>query len=224
MKSVLWHFGINNNYATFGQNLLSICYDKNNLSKSKLAVHYSLTVILKYLRDVGLLRFTKYGNISKLLTFVEEILIYASVLNFFTFLKTGRKPSLTDFVLNIDHITMYGNKRRNIGYTHMTRELLWGGFMVIIQLFYIFFCDLSILFQEFLAFTVSIVNYHSLSRKITNPFSSKSNLKQSTKQVVLQMSTKCEYCHEKPILPHRVACEHVFCYYCLKVVTFFTQT
>lgn len=111
---------------------MSTCYDKNNCSKSKLAVHYSLTVVLKYLKDVGLLRLTQYGNVSKIFTFLEEILVYASVINFFIFLKTGRKPSLTDFVLNMDHITMYGNKRRNIGYTHMTRELLWGGFMVMI--------------------------------------------------------------------------------------------
>lgn len=71
--------------------------------------------------------------------------------------------------------------------------------------------------QEFLAFTVSIINYHSLARKIKNPFSSKSNIKESTKPIALQMTTKCEYCHDKPILPHRLACEHVFCYYCLKV-------
>lgn len=73
------------------------------------------------------------------------------------------------------------------------------------------------LLQEFLAFTVSIINYHSLSRKIKNPFSNKSNIKESTKPIALQMTTKCEYCHDKPILPHRLACEHVFCYYCLKV-------
>lgn len=178
---------------------MSTCYDKNNCSTSKLAAHYTLTVVLKYLKDVGLLRLTKYASISKLLTFADEILVYASVLVFFTFLKTGRKPSLTDFVLNMDHITMYGNKRRNIGYTHMTRELLWGGFM------------------EFLAFTVSIINYHSLARKIKNPFASKSSVKEFTKPPVLLMTTKCEYCHEKPILPHRLACEHIFCYYCLKV-------
>lgn len=52
-------------------------------------------------------------------------------LNFFRFLSTGKKPSLVDWILRLDHISMHGNRRRDVGYTNMTRELIWGGFMVI---------------------------------------------------------------------------------------------
>jgi len=54
----------------------------------------------------------------------------ASVINYFRFLKTGRKPTLVDFLLGLDYISLRNNQRRDIGYKYLTRELLWGGFMV----------------------------------------------------------------------------------------------
>lgn len=52
------------------------------------------------------------------------------MLNFFRFLHVGKRPSLVDYVLGLDNISLYGNRRREIGYSNMTRELIWGGFMV----------------------------------------------------------------------------------------------
>lgn len=55
--------------------------------------------------------------------------------NYFRFLNVGKRPSLVDYALGLDNISMYGNRRREIGYNHMTRELIWGGFMVYYNIF-----------------------------------------------------------------------------------------
>ena len=179
-----------------------MCYNKDQLKGYKLHFHYILNVLLRYAKDNATLRLTHLPALQQCLFWCENILTVFNLWNFFRFLKTGQKASLTDVVLGLDNISMYGNKRREIGYSYMTRELIWGGFM------------------ELLGFTLPLINYHYVKRKLRNAvtFRGKSEVAASSVgKPVITSSTKCEFCLDRPTLPHHMGCQHVFCYYCLKV-------
>lgn len=166
-----------------------------------MALHYIVNVFLKYAKDYANFRWTNNRPLQLTIAWLDNLLTVCTFLNFFRFLKTGKKPSLSDYILRLDNISMYGNKRRDVGYANMTRELIWGGFM------------------ELLGFTIPLINYHSVKRKLRNMVSfSKRNFNlQSNRKPVMTVTTKCAYCKERPTLPHYMGCAHVFCYYCLQV-------
>jgi len=127
LRSALWYYSVGAHLSTFGQQLLFICYDKDQLTRSKIILHYILNVFLKYIKECTTFRFTNNRFSQITLAWIENTLTVCTFLNFFRFLKTGKKPSLGDYILSLDNISMYGNKRRDVGYSHMTRELIWGG-------------------------------------------------------------------------------------------------
>ncbi|KXJ76804.1 hypothetical protein RP20_CCG008977 [Aedes albopictus] len=196
-SSALWNFSIRKKYATFGQQMLSISYEREQLGTGKLRAHYALTVALGYLKELVQFRLTGVTFLQRMITIVENCLTCLNFINFFRFLRTGRKPSLVDYVLRLDHRSIDGAKRRTIGYSYMTRELIWAGFM------------------ELLGFTVPIVNYHALKRRLRNLLKLESGA-QEVKKIQLDTGSRCAYCNERVTLPHHMGCGHVFCYYCLQ--------
>lgn len=130
LKSLIWLNSIYYNKSTFGQQVLAITYKSENLTKNRLILHYLLSVILPYTREVSHLRFTTRQKIQKAIEWMEFLVKVASVLNFFRFLKTGTHPSVVDYVLNWSHESQTGAQMRNIGYAYMNRELIWTGFLV----------------------------------------------------------------------------------------------
>lgn len=131
LRTAIWNYSVRLHSATFGQRLLFICYDKDKLFKGyKIHTHFILSIITKYIRDNITFRCTDKESLQKIVTYCENAIAIFSLLNFFRFLNGGKRPSLIDFVLGLDNISMYGNRRRELGYSHMTRELIWGGFMV----------------------------------------------------------------------------------------------
>uniref|UniRef100_A0A1Q3FCA5 RING-type E3 ubiquitin transferase (cysteine targeting) n=1 Tax=Culex tarsalis TaxID=7177 RepID=A0A1Q3FCA5_CULTA len=196
-SSALWNFSIRQSFATFGQQMLSITYEQNQLNPDKLKAHYFLTVALAYLKELAQFRLTGYTALQRVISTVENCLTCLNFLNFFRFLRTGRKPSLVDYILRLDHRSIDGAKRRTIGYSYMTRELIWAGFM------------------ELLGFTIPIVNYHALKRRLRNLLRLEVR-PQEVQRIVLSVDSKCVYCNERITLPHHMGCGHVFCYYCLR--------
>uniref|UniRef100_A0A182QNH2 RING-type E3 ubiquitin transferase (cysteine targeting) n=1 Tax=Anopheles farauti TaxID=69004 RepID=A0A182QNH2_9DIPT len=197
LNSALWNFSIRTCYATFGQQMLSIAYERDQLPARKLALHYVLTTVLPYAKENCQYRLTGWSRLQKLVQFVENALVLFNLVNFFKFLRSGTRPSLVDCVLRINYRSLDGAKRRNIGYSYMTRELVWAGFM------------------ELLGFTIPFVNYHALKRKLRNMLRLETTHRQA-ERVELNVDTKCAYCNERVILPHHMGCQHVFCYLCLK--------
>lgn len=132
LRSALWHQSVCAQRATFGQQLLFICYDPAQLCGSRLALHYVLTVAVRYARDVAAFRAPATDSewLQRGQRWADNGRLVAGVVNFFRFLGTGKRPTLVDWALRLDYITMHGNRRRDVGYTSMTRELIWGGFMV----------------------------------------------------------------------------------------------
>ncbi|KAG4073624.1 hypothetical protein HA402_000848 [Bradysia odoriphaga] len=200
LRSAIWYCSIRSNLSTFGQQLLFICYDKDQLTRSRMVLHYMVNVILKYLKDYANFRLTSNRKLQTSITWIDNALTVSTFLNFFRFLKTGKRPSLADYILRLDNISMYGNKRRDVGYAHMTRELIWGGFM------------------ELLGFTLPLINYHSVKRKLRNivSFSKRNFGVQPERRPLMTVNTRCAYCNERPTLPHHMGCSHIFCYYCLQ--------
>lgn len=198
---MLWKISVFDSKSTFGQQLLSITYDNEEITKCKLIGNYTLTIVMQYLRDNATFRLTNSLLIQKLVTYAENLISILFVVNFFRFLGTGKYPSISDYVLGLDHVTLFGNRRRNVGYAHMTRELIWGGFM------------------ELLGCTVPLINYRTLSRRLKNFWIYKEKDAELLKidYARLTVDSMCSCCHERPLLPHQMGCPHIFCYYCLKV-------
>ncbi|XP_053677898.1 peroxisome biogenesis factor 2 [Anopheles nili] len=197
LSSALWNFSIRSSYATFGQQMLSIAYEKDQLTQVKQTLHYLLTIFLPYAKETCQFRWTNWTRLQWLIQTVENALVIFNLVNFFKFLRTGTRPSLVDCILRINHRSLDGAKRRNIGYSYMTRELVWAGFM------------------ELLGFTIPFINYHSLKRKLRNMLRLESK-HTSVERVALTADSRCAYCNERVILPHHMGCKHVFCYLCLK--------
>lgn len=131
LRAAIWNFSVRLHSATFGQRLLFITYDKEQLTKSfNIYKHFFFSVLLKYIRDNITFRWTEQHTLQKSVTYCENFIAVCTLMNFFRFLNVGKRPSLVDYALGLDNISMYGNRRREIGYSHMTRELIWGGFMV----------------------------------------------------------------------------------------------
>ncbi|XP_041783898.1 peroxisome biogenesis factor 2 [Anopheles merus] len=198
LNSALWNFSIRTHYATFGQQMLSIAYEKDQLPSAKLALHYLLTTVLPYAKENAQFRLTSWSRVQKLLQLAENALVLFNLVNFFKFLRSGTRPSLVDCLLRINHRSLDGAKRRTIGYSYMTRELVWAGFL------------------ELLGFTIPFVNYHALKRKLRNLLRIEAAPQRQDERVELTADTRCAYCNERVILPHHMGCRHVFCYLCLK--------
>lgn len=130
LKSVVWLCSIQRNHSTFGQQILAITYQSDKLTKSKLVLHYLLTICAPYAKDVSHLRFTNHLMIQKTIAWIECCSKILALVNFFRFLKVGIYPSLIDYGLRWNHTSKSGARMRNVGYAYMNRELIWTGFLV----------------------------------------------------------------------------------------------
>lgn len=131
LRAIIWRHSIGHHSATFGQRALFISYDTEQLhSGHTLHKHFVLNVFVKYVCDNIAFRCTDNRWLQRMLSYGENTVAVCTLLNFFRFLKVGKRPGLTDYVLGLDNISLYGNRRRDISYSHMTRELIWAGFMV----------------------------------------------------------------------------------------------
>lgn len=175
-----------------------LSYDKESLTLSRLSLHFALTVVPLYLKSNAENRFINKEWLQKAINAGEHIATALSIINFFRFLKNGKKPGLVDLLLGIDIISLRSNQR-NVGYKYMTRELIWGGFM------------------ELIGLILPLINIHKVQRMMK--FSFKDEVLQGTEIVtpILTDTTLCAYCGDRPTIPHHMGCcGEVFCYYCLQ--------
>uniref|UniRef100_A0A0A1XED4 Peroxisome biogenesis factor 2 n=2 Tax=Zeugodacus cucurbitae TaxID=28588 RepID=A0A0A1XED4_ZEUCU len=204
VQSAIWFGSIGKQGSTFGQQLLVLSYDSERLTLSRLCLHFALTIIPRYLKNLDERRLTIHSEwLHKAIEWGENTALLLSVLNFFRFLKTGRKPTVVEFLLGLDYISLRHNQRRDIGYKYLTRELLWGGFM------------------EILGLLLPVINFRKIMRflnrtlKSVNVNTTENRRKASDDKVILHSNTICAYCEERPTIPHHMSCGHIYCYYCL---------
>ncbi|SPP85297.1 peroxisome biogenesis factor 2 [Drosophila guanche] len=205
IQSAIWFGSVGKRCSTFGQQLLVLAYDAEKLTVSRLVLHFALTVLPGYVKSWEERRLSRRVEwFSQAITWAENSALVLNILNYFRFLKTGRKPTLIDYFLGLDYISLRNNQRRDIGYKYLTRELLWGGFM------------------EILGLVLPIINFRKLQRLLKSwtsgqHFSGKRR-EMDTKEILapkMMVGTTCTYCGERPTLPHHMGCGHIYCYYCL---------
>ncbi|XP_068149641.1 LOW QUALITY PROTEIN: peroxisome biogenesis factor 2 [Drosophila tropicalis] len=202
IQSAIWFGSVGKRCSTFGQQLLVLAYDAEKLTVSRLVLHFALTVLPGYIKSWEERRLShRVEWFSQIIRWAENSALVLNILNYFRFLKTGRKPTLVDYLLGLDYISLRNNQRRDIGYKYLTRELLWGGFM------------------EILGLVLPIINFRKIHRLLKTwvfgqPASGR-RLSHVFLAPKMTMSTTCTYCGERPTLPHHMGCGHIYCYYCL---------
>ncbi|XP_059613728.1 peroxisome biogenesis factor 2 [Phlebotomus argentipes] len=197
LRSVLWRFSIYRDKASFGQQMLFLRYNEEQLKSWKLALHFLFAVAPKYVKDKLTYQCTSSESLQRLLSWSQTMLNVLFLLNTAHFLRTGRSPGLADFLLRLEFCDAAGKHQRNIGYFHMTRELLWAGFI------------------EFIGNVLPFVNYHKLKRRL-RWFLGETYAVRREKMRLTDKSL-CAFCNERPVLPHVLdSCRHIYCFYCLR--------
>lgn len=201
LRSLIWMFSLNKNKASFGQKLLALTY--TDLTRKKVILLLLLSVLPKYLEDKYLdpnkIIMTKRGKlIQKYLEIIANIMSLLSLLNLLIFLKRGNQPSILEIIIGITSYNVATHKPRTIGYSYMTRELLWHGF------------------TELFTIGLPMINFHCIKQYILRFWPKKKhNLKLSTIPR-MEINSLCPYCEETPVLPRHAGCSHVYCYYCIQ--------
>lgn len=207
IKFLIWYYSLRKGDATFGQQLLNLKYDKIN--ERKAIFLFLLTTLPKYIQERGMeSQFVVISHNDKLKFYFEWIANIIRILEFVNlilFLHRGTQPNLIERLLGISSQSAITNRPRNIGYSYMTRELLWHG---LIELFTI---------------GLPMVNFYYIKQKWNQLWSRNFNRgKILNIRPLLTVSTNCPHCHQRPILPKHAGCQHIFCYYCLQA--YFTAT
>jgi len=193
--------------ATFGQQLLNLEFLKSQKKTALLAV--VIPIVLKYLhtRSNDIVSETKSRKIKRFMEISSQwgdvSISVGSFVNLLLFLHSGFYPNLLYRIFGIQMAYSSPNGRhRQVGYTHMTRELIWHSFI------------------ELLVFVLPLINYHYIKRHVLRVLMLGASVSKSKhvpgKQMSLTINSKCAVCSQRPILPHHMDCNHVFCFYCLQ--------
>ena len=207
LQLVILHLSLRGVGATFGQQLLNIEFLKSQRKTAAVAV--IIPIVTKYLhtRSSDLVAKTKSRKIKRYLEisshWAETSVSLGSFVNLLLFLHSGFYPNLLYRILGIQ--TAYTSSKgrgRQVGYTHMTRELIWHSFI------------------ELLVFVLPLINYHYIKRNVLRILMFGASVTTSKegigKQLTFTTKTKCAVCSQRPILPHHMDCDHIFCFYCLQ--------
>jgi len=201
LKLLIWKASLQEGSSTFGQKLLNLHYA--NLNRKKAVLYLILSILPQYLKA----KVTDYSStcsatargLQSLVDWTSNAFGILEYVNLLLFLHRGIQPRVIEFLLNLSSQSITTHRPRNIGYSYMTRELLWYGLM------------------ELFTIGIPMINFHYLKHamiKLWRPRHRRERV-QSTLPV-MTTSTKCAYCNKTPILPMHAGCEHIFCYYCLQ--------
>lgn len=203
LKLLIWRFSLQRGTSTFGQRLLNLHYA--DLDRKKAVLYLIASVLPQYLTD----KLANAGDLSarsvlarKLKTLVDgasNAIALLELVNLLLFLHRGVQPRVIELLLGLSSRSITTHRPRNIGYSYMTRELLWHGLM------------------ELFTVGVPMINFHYL-KHATMRLWRRRWTRDTIRRLVPEMnaSTRCAYCEDSPILPSHAGCKHIFCYYCLK--------
>lgn len=133
-------------------------------------------------------------RIWKAMGHIEKALKALSLLNFVVFLADGRYRSVVDRLLGVRLVYIRPIMMRSVSFEFMNRQLVWSGF------------------TEFAMFLLPFLNLDKIRRTIKRRF-----FRAEQSVHTLAPSTTCVICMSDPItMPYVTACNHIFCYYCIK--------
>lgn len=199
LKFLIWRFSLQRGSSTFGQRLLNLHYA--NINQRKVVLYLILSVLPQYLKDkLANENLSERGAIARALKSLVDWTANATslleLINLLFFLHRGVQPRVIEFLLGLSSQSITTHRPRVIGYSYMTRELLWHGLM------------------ELFTIGIPMINFHYLKHTVTRLW--RRAEPPSGLVPVMNATTKCAYCREDPILPSHAGCEHLFCYYCLQ--------
>jgi len=199
LKFFIWKFSLHRGSSTFGQRLLNLHYA--NINQRKAVLYLILSVLPQYLKDkLAGENLSERGAITRalksLVDWTTNVINLLELVNLLFFLHRGVQPRVTEFLLGLSSQSITTHRPRIIGYSYMTRELLWHGLM------------------ELFTIGIPMVNFHYLKHAVTRLW--RRAEPSSGLFPVMNAATKCAYCYEDLILPSHAGCEHLFCYYCLQ--------
>lgn len=195
LKYFIWNFSLRHGKSTFGQQLLSLHYEK--VTRAKSILYLILTIGPAYARD-KLAESGANRNLSVALDRIANIAKLFEFINLLIFLHRATQPRVIEYLLGIASQSTTTHKPRNIGYSYMTRELLWHSLM------------------ELFTTGLPMINFHYLKHTAKKMFSRKRHASVERSSPTMDSFTKCAYCADSPILPVHAGCRHIFCYYCLQ--------
>lgn len=207
VKYLIWNYSLKTNSSSFGQRLLNLSY--KNLDRRKAVLLFLFLSIPDYLRErlvnenFILERLPSSYQRSKYKGYIEQVDNFFHLLNFiwtFFFLHLGNQPRYAEKLLGIYNQSSTMNKPRSIGYSYMTRELLWHG---LIELFTI---------------SLPMIDFRRIQKMWNSLWLPKKKEKSIVVNCKLEANAICSYCSQPPILPRWAGCPHVFCYYCLEAL------
>ncbi|CAB3362294.1 Hypothetical predicted protein [Cloeon dipterum] len=204
LSLLVWKLSVYDKGATFGQSLLDLKYYNSSIRKRILLA--ALVIGVKYVisrtRTVAkvLIDESNFHAVEQVFRTADTLLRIANLANRVIFLTEGQYPGLAERVLRMPPTPASEQHNRNVGYSYMTRELLWHSLI------------------ELLLFVLPLINYRAWYARVRSLFQTKSELRELDTPELTLMST-CAVCNEKPILPQHIGCSHVFCAYCVKVTT-----
>lgn len=193
LKYLIWHYSLRRGESTFGQQLLNLSYA--NITRAKSVLYLIATIGPAYVRDKLLSGASR--RLVVLLERVANLVRLLEFLNLLIFLHRGTQPRVVEYALGIASSSTTTHRPRNIGYSYMTRELLWHGLM------------------ELFTTGLPMINFHYLKHAAKRLLARTTAPKLQPAFPTMNSSTKCAYCDDTPILPSHAGCRHLFCYYCL---------
>lgn len=205
LKLLIWKFSLEGGSSTFGQRLLNLHY--GNISRRKAVLYLVLSVLPQYLKDKASNDYPSLAGgatgrrLRSLIDWASNAIGVLELVNLLLFLHRGVQPRVTELLLGLSSQSITTHRPRSIGYSYMTRELLWHGLM------------------ELFTIGIPMINLHYMKHTVIRFWRRTGTREQHERQrplPVMEASTKCAYCEETPILPTHAGCEHIFCYYCLQ--------
>ena len=192
------------NGSTFGQQYLNLVLCGRDSLPLSLRSRWLYTLLLtgmgwaeererNIISFVGAVLSVPHRAIYNMQRIITTVMYAAKLTNFVLFLLRGRVPSLRDSLLGYKFsFIRRPSSTQQILYDTFNRELLWNTFSELIVII------LPLLTPAFLSKI-------SITKKLT-----------SRTQDISKDPKVCPACGFKPTLPQRSACDHNFCYYCIR--------
>ncbi|KAJ8680864.1 hypothetical protein QAD02_016651 [Eretmocerus hayati] len=212
IKYLIWSYSLKTSNSSFGQQLLNLSY--RNLNHQKAVLLFVLSTVPYYLRErllnenFILSRLPSSYERSRYKGHIERIDNFIHLLNFiwsFFFLHLGNQPRFVERLLGIHNQSMQINRPRSIGYSYMTRELMWHGLI------------------EMFTISLPMIDFRRIQKMWNSLWLPRKKEKNIVIKCRLELNATCAYCNQKPILPRWAGCPHVFCYYCLEALFMMTD-
>ncbi|XP_026751224.1 peroxisome biogenesis factor 2 [Galleria mellonella] len=201
IRTWIFRYSFYKKNCTFGQEMLSLKYKTDNISRSKLYWYYGFTIGLKYIKERAMYSWTSNQKVQNFVYKIETFQLISDILNFLRFIQHGKYPVLIDFILGLE-LTADKLTREDLTDFSWTRELLWHNFI------------------ELIGTVISLMNMFGLRKKLTTVLKymwwrNYTRTSGSPTSATMTQNTVCACCTNKPVLPHTMGCSHIFCYYCL---------